>query len=115
MNNLIYFHNPRCSKSRQGLELLESANQNFIIRYYLKDALDPKEIEQILTSLKQSLPIRKKENIYTELDLSAQEQTLKQWSKTICQNPILLERPILWNGRKAIIGRPPEKITELFQ
>jgi arsenate reductase (glutaredoxin) len=111
MSDLIYYHNSRCSKSRLGLALLEG--HSFQIRDYLKDPLNKEELAQLFDALGKSPSevIRKKE----AKDLGLSGLSEENWLLAIAENPILLERPILTNGIKAVIGRPPELISDLIK
>ena len=107
-------HNPRCSKSRRAKQLLEDKGINFEVREYLKEELSENELHAILKKLDKSPQdlLRKGEAVYKEQfkgkDLSDQE-----WIKAMIDNPKLIERPILINGDKAIIGRPPEDVLQI--
>ena len=108
------FHNPRCSKSRATLNLILENNIEPTIRLYLDKPLSTSEIKVLLKKLNTSVDkiIRKNEEIYKQLSLKdADENTLIE---QISQNPILLERPIVVKGERAIIGRPPENVKDLF-
>lgn len=112
-----YYHNPRCSKSRQGLELLKENGVEPTIIEYLKVGLNEKEVESILKAISNSPlegSIRVKEATFKELALKGQDLSIKEWSKVISENPILLERPILIKGKKAVIGRPPENLLTII-
>lgn len=115
-NELIYYHNPRCSKSRQGLALLEEREVHFHIKEYLKEELSEDEVLDLSEKLQKepSEFIRAKEKVYTELGLGNKELSKKDWVKVIVENPILLERPILRSETKAQIGRPPEDLLTLL-
>ena len=111
---MVIFHNPRCSKSRATLNLILENNIEPTIRLYLDNPLSTSEIKVLLKKLNTSVDkiIRKNEEIYKKLSLKdADENTLIE---KISQNPILLERPIVVKGEKAIIGRPPENVKDLF-
>lgn len=111
-----YYHNPKCSKSREGLELLKKKKVSFTIKDYLKEGLTEIEVSQ-LSKLLNSEPeefIRKKEDRYKELNLSEKKLNRKEWCKIIAENPKLLERPILSNGKKAVIGRPTDNLLKLL-
>ena len=113
---LIFYHNPKCSKSREGLELLKKKGVTFSIKDYLKEGLTENEVFE-LSKLLGLIPeefIRKKEEIYKDLKLSKKKLNTKEWCKIIAENPKLLERPILSNGKKAIIGRPCENLLKLI-
>ena len=108
------FHNPRCSKSRETLNIIIENNIKHNITLYLENPLSVEEIRIIIKKLdtKANNIIRKNEDIYKKLNLKdADEETL---IKKISENPILLERPIVVKGNKAIIGRPPENVKILF-
>ena len=108
------FHNPRCSKSRATLNIIIENNIKPSITLYLENPLSEEEIRIIIKKLDTTANniIRKNEEIYKKLNLKdANEETL---IKKISENPILLERPIVVKGNKAIIGRPPENVKILF-
>ena len=108
------FHNPRCSKSRATLNIIIENNIKPNITLYLENPLSAEEIRIIIKKLDTTANniIRKNEVIYKKLNLKdANEETL---IKKISENPILLERPIVVKGNKAIIGRPPENVKILF-
>ena len=113
-NSRIY-HNPRCSKSRQTLALLEEAGIKPQVVRYLETPLTEAELSDILTKL--NLPahaiLRPKEAPYQECGLSKDSDTA-QILQAIVEHPILLERPIVVHKNKAVIGRPPEKVQELL-
>ncbi|CBW26105.1 putative arsenate oxidoreductase [Halobacteriovorax marinus SJ] len=115
---MLYYHNPRCSKSRQGLQLLNEQGIEPTIKEYLKEGLTQKEILDLMEKLSveplQGL-IRIKDSLFKELGLSkTDEKSKKDWAKIISENPALLERPILVNKKKAIIGRPPEDLNKII-
>lgn len=112
----LYYHNPRCSKSRQGLEFLNSKGVEVQIKEYLKESMTVKEIKDLSKQLGLDPVdfVRKKEQIYKDLNLGNKNLGLDQWCKTIVDNPKLLERPILTNGKKAVIGRPTENFLEIL-
>jgi len=111
---LTIYHNPRCSKSRQTLELIkEKSNKDVKIIEYLKEPLDKNDIEKLLSLLSCS-PIemmRIKEAEFKEQNLKgADDKTL---IAAMVATPKLIERPIVSDGNKAIIGRPPENVLAL--
>lgn len=108
----IYYHNPRCSKSRQGLQLLQEKGLDFTTKEYLKVGLTSQELSKIFKMLDQ-VPVRRKETTFKELALD-QEPTLTEWAQIIADNPILLERPLLVLGQKAVVGRPPEDLLSIL-
>jgi len=110
------YHNPRCSKSRQTLQLLEENNIQPEIRLYLQDTPSIAEIQQLLGQLEIS-PLelmRTKETTYKELGLNS-ESTDEERLHAMHTNPSLIERPIVIHNNKAKIGRPPEAVLALFK
>jgi len=107
-------HNPRCSKSRTTLNIILENNIQPTIRLYLDDPLSIGEIKDLLIKLNTTADkiVRKNEEIYKKLNLKDSDQELL--IKKISKNPILLERPIVVKGKKAIIGRPPENVMKLL-
>ena len=109
------YHNPRCSKSRQGIEVIENSGKEFKIIKYLNDVPSEEELTEIIDLLNIS-PIelvRKNESIwkenYKEKQLSDQEII-----KAMITHPKLIERPIVINNKKAVIGRPVEDILKVL-
>ena len=108
-------HNPRCSKSRQGLAILTDAKVDFEIIEYLKTPLSEKEIKDIIIKLNIE-PIdliRKGETIWKE-SFKGKNLSNDQIIKAMADNPKLIERPIVIHNDKAVLGRPPEKIITLL-
>lgn len=109
-----YLHNPRCSKSRQGLELLEQQNLQAEVRLYLKDPLNLNELKNLMSALKlddAKKMMRTKEPEFKTLNLSS--ASTDELLNALLTTPKLLERPILINGNQAAIGRPPEQLLEI--
>lgn len=110
------YHNPRCSKSRQTLQLLEENNIQTEIRLYLQDPPSIEEIQTLLIQLNIT-PLelmRTKETVYKELGLS-KESSDEECIQAMHANPNLIERPIVIHNDKAKIGRPPEDALALFE
>ncbi len=109
------YHNPRCSKSRQTLNILEETNQEVDVILYLKDTPTTKDIKSLLKKLKISAEqlVRKSEKIFKE-KYKGKSLTEEQWIEVMAAHPILLERPIVIKGNRAIIGRPPENVKVLL-
>ena len=111
---LTIYHNPRCSKSRQTLALIEAAKMPVTIVEYLKTPLDETTIKHLLnllgvTAIKM---MRVKEVEFKEQNLAnANEEQLIQ---AMVNTPKLIERPIITNSASAVIGRPPENVQTLF-
>lgn len=112
---MILWHNPRCTKSRQTLALLEGRGYRPRIRPYLHDAPSEEEIRAVLAKLgiKPIGMIRRREKIFAELELTP-ESPDDVLISAMAQNPILIERPILITEDAAAIGRPPEAILPLL-
>ncbi len=109
------YHNPRCMKSRETLQIVEKKAKNLEVIEYLKTPPTEKEIEALLKKLgmKAEEIVRKKEKIFLE-KYKGKSLTEKQWIKALAENPILIERPIFVNGNKAVIGRPPENVKKIL-
>lgn len=107
-------HNPRCSKSRATLNIILENNIQPTIRLYLDDPLSIEEIRNLLIKLDTTADqiVRKNEEVYKKLNLKDSDEDLL--IENISKNPILLERPIVVKGAKAIIGRPPENVMKLL-
>lgn len=116
MTDLTLYHNPRCSKSRGALELLEARGLIPTVVRYLETPLDTAQLERLLGKLgigaRQLL--RTGEDEYKDLNLADESLSQAQLIAAIVAHPKLMERPILEAGEKAVIGRPPEKILEIL-
>ena len=116
MSDFIIYHNPRCSKSRQTLEILNQKDVNTEVVLYLEN---PPSIEEV-TSILQKLGldprdvIRKGEEEYKLLNLKDQSLTENELIAFMSENPKLIERPIVIKGNKAVIGRPPENVLSII-
>tara|TARA_A100001015_G_C14958847_1_gene699968 strand:+ start:1034 stop:1369 length:336 start_codon:yes stop_codon:yes gene_type:complete len=111
---MLFYHNPRCKKSREALDLLKSNGIQVTIKLYLKDGIDSEEVVELSKKLGRhpSEFIRKNEPAYKAL--GTDEFSIEEWADIIENNPILLERPILVSQDKAVIGRPPENVLDLI-
>ncbi len=112
---LKIYHNPRCSKSRQGLSLLEESGKEFEVVKYLEDVPSEKELREI-TDLLGISPIelvRKNESIWKD-NYKGKDLSDADIIKAMAENPKLIERPIVISGKKAVIGRPPENIKSVL-
>jgi arsenate reductase (glutaredoxin) len=116
MSKIKIFHNPRCSKSRQTLALLEQQNIEAEIIEYLKTPPTIVQLEDIITMLniEPRALLRKGESLYKELDLADLTLSNEQLLQAMCENPKLIERPIVINNGKAKIGRPPESVLAIL-
>jgi arsenate reductase len=112
---LKIFHNPRCPKSRKGLEFLRSKTSGFTLIDYLKEGLSCRDLQEIL--LKSNLEpidlVRKKEDFFIHC-LKGKTFTRQEWIEIICENPRLLQRPIVVGKYKAVIATPAERVEEVL-
>ncbi|GGY65760.1 arsenate reductase [Cellvibrio zantedeschiae] len=110
------YHNPRCSKSREALALLEANGCKPNVVLYLDNPPTAKELKALLANLglcaRQLL--RKTEDLYKELNLSDEKLSEAALIKAMVANPKLIERPIFINGEKSIVGRPPENVLTIL-
>ncbi|HVH18269.1 MAG TPA: arsenate reductase (glutaredoxin) [Myxococcota bacterium] len=111
----LLIHNPRCSKSRKALELLEERRASFELRLYLEDPLSRAELTELRRRLgRPALEwTRRGEPAFSAAGLGA-ESSDDAVLDAIAQHPELLERPILVRADRAVVGRPPETILELL-
>jgi arsenate reductase len=110
------FHNPRCSKSRQTLQLLQEKGIEPDVVEYLNTPPDRKTLEQVLKMLGMEPRdlMRKKEAEYKENGLDNPALSRKQLIEAMIAHPKLIERPIVIKNGKAAIGRPPEKVLDIL-
>ena len=109
------YHNPRCRKSRQTLEIIKKNKKEFEIVEYLKDNLGISELEIIIEKLGIT-PIelvRKNELIWKE-NYKGKNLSDKEIVQAMIENPKIMERPIVVNGEKAVLGRPPENVLKII-
>lgn len=117
MNQSIILHNPRCSKSRNTLKLLQDKGVSVEVVEYLKSPPTQDELKKICKKLniKPIELIRTKEKLFAELGLSKDDQrTDSQWIKIMHKNPSLIERPIVMYKGQVVIGRPPENVLKII-
>ena len=115
-DQVIIYHNPRCSKSRAALSLLRNHGVEPEIVEYLKTPPDIKQLKKILLMMKKNPRdiIRKGEKEYKSLKLDNESLDNDSLIKYMVENPILIERPIVVTRKEASLGRPPELVLELF-
>jgi arsenate reductase len=113
---LRLLHNPRCSKSRQALALLEERGLEPEVVEYLKTPPSAADLDAIFKAMGKDPRevMRTREAPYKELDLKDPSLSRDALLTAMAANPILIERPILVNGKKAALGRPPEAILEIL-
>lgn len=112
---ITIYHNPRCRKSREGLTLLEESGETFEIVKYLEDLLSEEDLKTIISKLdlKPIDLIRKNESVWKS-DYKGKKLTDEQIIKAMVNHPKLIERPIVVNNDKAVIGRPKERILDII-
>ena len=110
------WHNPRCSKSRQTLQLLEEKGVEAEPRLYLKQPPAIQELRDVLAMLGMSPRelMRKKQKEYKALGLDKADISDDELIRVMVENPVLIERPIVVNNGKAAIGRPPEQVLDIL-
>jgi len=109
------YHNPRCGKSREGLNILQESGKDFKIIKYLEETPSLENLNKIINLLKIK-PIelvRQNEKIWKQ-HFKNSNLSDDELIKIMVDNPILIERPIVINGNKAIVGRPSSKILEII-
>lgn len=112
---ITIYHNPRCRKSREGLALVEESGKTFEVIKYLEDLVSEKELKTIIAKLgiKPIDLVRKNETIWKS-DYKDKELSDEQIIKVLEKHPKLIERPIVINGNKAVVGRPKELILDII-
>lgn len=110
------YHNPRCSKSRQTLQLLQQHSDDIEIIEYLKAPPSKEQLQETLDllGLKPRELMRTGESIYQKLNLDNQSLDDAALIQAMLEHPILIERPIVINNGKAVIGRPPENVLDII-
>lgn len=111
---ITIYHNPRCSKSRQTLKLIEDAGKDVTIVEYLKDPLDRHQLVQLVNALHADIDdlLRKKE--CKECDITPKELDITGKIDAIVKHPKIMERPIVVTDKGAAICRPPERVLDLI-
>ena len=116
MAQYTIYHNPRCSKSRQTLALLEENNIQPSIVLYLETPPNQQTLMELLKKLGKTPRdiLRKSEDAYKEKGLSDSSLSDAQLIQAMVDEPKLIERPIVVRGKQAVLGRPPENVLELI-
>ena len=109
----IYYHNPSCSKSREGLRILESKNLTFDVKHYLVDPLSKDEVQDLFTLYGGNFKDLIRERECIEFGINVASLTIDSCVAFICQYPIILQRPLLKLPSKVVVGRPPENFLTL--
>lgn len=110
------YHNPRCSKSRQALAILEESGLEYEVVEYLKHPPSAAELDRLLRrlGLQPHELMRTGEVEYRELQVADKQLNRKEAIKVLVAHPRLIERPIIDDGQRAVVARPPERTRELF-
>lgn len=109
------YHNPRCTKSRETLALIREKGIEPEVIEYLKEVPNQEELKTLLMklNLKAEQLVRRSEAFYKE-NLKGKSFAEEEWIQILIENPKLIERPIVVRDNKAVLGRPPENVIELF-
>ena len=113
MEQVTIYHNPRCSKSRKTLELLQNKHITPVVIEYLKTPLNLEQLQTLAAHFTLKDFVRTEEDVFKELGLFLDKET--EVLQAMAQHPILMQRPIVVFNDQAVIGRPPEKVLELFK
>ena len=114
--HVVMYHNPRCSKSRQTLQLLKDRGIEPEIIEYLKTPPDRKKLKEILKLLGMGPRdlMRTKESVYREAGLDDEDLSEDQLLDAMIEHPVLMERPVVLANGKASLGRPPEQVLDIL-
>ena len=109
------YHNPRCKKSREGLQFLQNLGVDFKVVEYLKESLSDSELRDILKKLgKKPNEILRQQEDYFKKELKNKNFTDEEWLIILSENPVLIQRPIVVGKYKAVIAQPPELIMQVI-
>lgn len=116
METVRIYHNPRCSKSRDAMKLLEARGIQPEVIHYLDQPPTAAELEELLAKLGlEPLELmRRSEKPFRELNLAAGDRSREELIRILVDHPILIERPIVVHGDRAVVARPPERLEELL-
>ena len=112
---LKIYHNPRCRKSRAGLDYLKQSGAGFEIIDYMRKGITEEEIREILLKMnvKPASLVRSQEDLYKK-ELKGRNFTDDEWIRIIAENPKLLQRPVVVSKHKAVLAQPPENLDILL-
>jgi arsenate reductase len=115
MSEFTIFHNPRCSKSRAALAILEGKGIQPRVIEYLKETPTAAQLREVIRKLgfKAEELVRKNEEVY-KTKYAGKTLSDAQWIDAMVKDPILIERPIVIRGERAVVGRPPENVEKLL-
>lgn len=113
---ITFYHNPRCTTSREALDMLKKRGEEIKVIKYLVDPPTYEEMKEILRklNLRPMYLLRKEEDLYKK-NFKGKYFTDDQWTRILIDNPILIQRPVVVRGEKAVVARPPKRINELFE
>lgn len=113
---MIIYHNPKCRKSRAGLEYVKAHNPAVEVKEYIRDGISADEIREIVKMLEISLAelVRTQEDYYKE-NLKGKDFTEEEWLAILSENPKLIRRPIVVRDGKAVLADPPEKADKVLK
>ncbi len=111
---ITIYHNTRCSKSRNAIQLLEEQKIPYEVRFYMQEPLTKAALKALLKKLdmQPSQLLRRNEAIFKELNQTHHPEA--EWLELMIGHPQLIERPIAVNGTKAVVARPPERVLEVI-
>ena len=117
MKDNVFYHNPRCRKSRETLQMVSKKNVEYDVIEYLKEPPSAEQLTTILKSLNMR-PLelmRTQEKVFKQLGLPRKDvRSDKEWINIMVSNPVLIERPILIYNGKVALGRPPENVLKIL-
>lgn len=116
MSDVTIYHNPRCSKSRQALSLLEQAGVKPQVVRYLESPLDEAALDVLCRRLGMEPHelMRSGEDEFAALGFKGRTPSREEGLKALAEHPILMERPVVVKGDQAVVARPPERVNELL-
>lgn len=112
---ITIYHNPRCRKSREGLEVLKSSGKAFKIIEYLKHPISEEELKAVIEKLQiEPMDLVRTNEAIWKSNYKGKPLTDQQIISALLQHPKLIERPVIVNGNRAVIGRPSQTIQDLL-